>query len=695
MTDKKRYLLDLIGHYGFERFYPQLSYVHMDARDGRLSDAEIEHYIAFLEERRTEFDRVPWHLLEWPTEDELYANGAPEVRLGHVRDHPELVFGLSPSRGVQHLLVQGRTGAGKTGLLRRFLKAMRRWAEQHGVQLVFFVFDLKGGDFRVFAHELGPSCLHLSADETLRVSFGGPASVPLHVWNAYLGACLGDRLDLQFAVETVLHANDWLLPLLNPQPTPRWKYPSLKMLRRLLEIAAPTMFSTKVPYTESAIQACARLIRTSGPLFCTTRGLDLTELLAAGKSCVIQMPNVNERVACLVVDLLLGQLLLDRRTRHVKTSQVHAVICIDECDSLIEHTGAAKMFSRWPVLALLAKQGRELGVQLALGTSRLVGTNPQILANIHNLVLLRQIGNESVREAARALMQPGIERVLGALTSGECLFRLAEGWTHTTAGVIDFVPPHQNEDGPVYDTHPYEPETSLDEHPGVQAALAESSKQHRVTRLRATQAKQDKVSKQGRNLLDAWSLHPFTPIARLWESLGVTSFNTQRTAREELTQLELADFEDWRTGKPTRGLMVITSAGWKFLRKDPPRLRGRGGIKHRHAAHWIHGVHQEKGRESHIEWLVPGTNHAADVACKVDVRWNVYEVVVNSEDNLVQHIQACLLISTEVETVTVVAGTKKELHELKATIAAEPSLQAVQSRIRYEPVETFLRVLYP
>lgn len=106
-------------------------------------------------------------------------------------------------------------------------------------------------------------------------------------------------------------------------------------------------------------------------------------------------------------------------------------------------------------------------------------------------------------------------------------------------------------------------------------------------------------------------------------------------------------------------------------------------------------MHRKQGVKSHIEWPVPGTRHTADVACKTGDRWNVYEVVVTSEDNIIQHIQACLLISPDVETVTIVAGTKGKLREYQTAIAAEPSLQAVQSRIRYEPVETYLRALHP
>jgi hypothetical protein len=144
------------------------------------------------------------------------------------------------------------------------------------------------------------------------------------------------------------------------------------------------------------------------------------------------------------------------------------------------------------------------------------------------------------------------------------------------------------------------------------------------------------------------------------------------------------------------GLMELTRAGWELLGKPVPALRGRGEMEHRHAAHWIHGVHRRRGWHSQIEWPVPGTGepgHPGDVACRRGDRWEVYEIVVDA-DNLFQHLRACLLMSEVVEAVTVVAATKKKLGQLEAQVEAEAALQSVLARVRYEPVETYYHELF-
>jgi hypothetical protein len=232
--------------------------------------------------------------------------------------------------------------------------------------------------------------------------------------------------------------------------------------------------------------------------------------------------------------------------------------------------------------------------------------------------------------------------------------------------------------------------------PDVQEALTDACKQQQAAGLQAPRARPSGLSKFARHLLDAWSLHPFTPLVRLWDSLDSPSFDTQMAAREELSGQKLAIIQDWRVGKMLVGLMEVTLAGWELLGKPPPELRGRGKIEHRHAAHWIHRVHRKRGWHSQIEWPVPGTGHPGhpgDVACCRGDRWEVYEIVVDT-DNLLQHLQACLLTSNVVESVTVVAATKKKLRQLQGQVEAEAALQPVLTRVLYEPVETYYHELF-
>ena len=74
---------------------------------------------------------------------------------------------------------------------------------------------------------------------------------------------------------------------------------------------------------------------------------------------------------------------------------------------------------------------------------------------------------------------------------------------------------------------------------------------------------------------------------------------------------------------------------------------------------------------------------------------HAFEVVVKCKDNLVAHLTSCLLVSEAVAEVTVVAPQKTILNDLKALVAAEGTLFAVQNRITFEAVATLMRELWP
>ena len=95
-----------------------------------------------------------------------------------------------------------------------------------------------------------------------------------------------------------------------------------------------------------------------------------------------------------------------------------------------------------------------------------------------------------------------------------------------------------------------------------------------------------------------------------------------------------------------------------------------------------------------MEWPVPGTNHPADVAWKIDGAWHVFEVVATCHDNLPSHLKACFIDSSDVATVTIVAPQKRMLKKLQGIVEAVPELTPFQERIRYEPIEPFVKELW-
>jgi hypothetical protein len=72
----------------------------------------------------------------------------------------------------------------------------------------------------------------------------------------------------------------------------------------------------------------------------------------------------------------------------------------------------------------------------------------------------------------------------------------------------------------------------------------------------------------------------------------------------------------------------------------------------------------------------------------------VFEVISTCETNIIGHLKACLMESTVVATVTIVAPQKSMLKELEEAVEAELRLMPYRARIKFQPLEPFIEELY-
>jgi hypothetical protein len=112
-------------------------------------------------------------------------------------------------------------------------------------------------------------------------------------------------------------------------------------------------------------------------------------------------------------------------------------------------------------------------------------------------------------------------------------------------------------------------------------------------------------------------------------------------------------------------------------------------------AAWLLMVGQKRGFRTQGEWVVPGTSHPVDAVWMADGQTNVFEAVLECRSNVSQHVEACLLKSGSVTTVTVVAPQKAFLADLKNTVCGDPKFAHVLDRIRFMTVEPLLEELWP
>jgi hypothetical protein len=669
------------------------------AQRGQVTEFQARAYLNWLE-RRVQWQIDVFNPLHRPPEPEqLYADGVPVLELGTLSETPDLRIGL-PIHGAVHPIFSGRTGTGKTTAMRRLILAIdahNRSTPQCPICVICIL--RKPGDTLDLPDLLGRDRWQLfDLYEDLQLALHPPPGVPCDAWIHRIVSCFCARAQLQYGWVSLADIMRWLVGVLNTQPGGELIFPSFELMLDVIYAAPKLLFSSKTQYTDSVTQALEGIEKASGRLFRAFRGLDLVrDVLEAGKCAVISIPNLEPYwLRQFVCDLLLSQVLLSRMHRLQRTDRVTVLFAIDEADQDCNYRAEKAFADGMPPISECLKQGREFGISVCLGLSALRPISRMVLGNSTHHFTFAMGDEEGSDEACRTLfLPPSAKPLLESLTPGVCMFRQAGSWPHAMLATIDFVPPNRSPRPTQFDSHPVVPSKRLHELPEVQQALRRRIGQAQGTKLRHEKWKQDEVSNLARDLLDVAAAHPYEPVARLWSRIGTVPFAKQKRVYGDLTDRELAEFEEIRIGRANVLLIWLTAKAWQMLRGQPPTKLGRGGIAHRHFALWIERLLQEQGFEARREFVVPDTNHPLDVGYELEGLVHGFEVCVKCITNITSHLEACFVQSKAVADITIVAPVRIQLQSIQSTVRARPSLSGVQGRIQYEVVEHYMKTLFP
>lgn len=562
------------------------------------------------------------------------------------------------------------------------------------------VLDKKGGDYADLPARLGGYWLHLSVHDGMRIGLNPPAGIPADVWINAICTSFAARAGLKAAWTCLANMCRWLVGVLNPQPDEgNLLFPDFQLLLDVANYGPLSLWASKPDYGKSLVQTLEAITQASGRLFCTFNGLDFErDIISHGKSVVIDMANLSPPwVRQFFVDLILSQILLARIHRQMRVDGTEVVLILDEADADVSRQADAAFPDGASPIGLCLSLGREFGLMAVIGLRVLGFVSRYVLNSVQNHFVFNLSDQESVIEATKTLLLPrGGENMLPALKPGQVLFRQSQtGWSHTMLGKVDNVPSNRTVKTTPYDTHRYTPSKPLTDLPEVRKALDARIREHKRTQIGQVRKSKQGLPELARNLLDQASLHPFFPVARLWELIGSPSSGGCNSARKALESGKFAAFEMDSISNKKLLLMEILSGGWELLGKSAPVKSGRGGITHTHHCQWIARVGESRSHLVHTEWPVPGTSHPADVAWNRDGSWRVFEVIVGCSENILSHIKACLVESDAVETVTIVTCQQKIRDQVRKNIESQLVMSPLLSRIHHEVIETYMKELWP
>jgi hypothetical protein len=675
------------------------------AEEGLYSEGFCE---MLLSEARLDTERVRDQgnfLWRPPAEDELCAEGRPDIELGNLIEGNQQRFGIRFKDRPRNILIVGSAGMGKSVTCKNVcinVDKSNQFNPDNSTRLI--IIDPKT-DYPDLAKKLHGDVVHLSAHHNLRLGLNGPADVPPNVWIGTLSVSIAARLGLVMSrtclaslMKRLLVAlNPWLKTdqLNNPTISTELIWPSLKMILEAIKIKdVLRCFSSKASYGETLIQALEGLIQDSEEVFSCSNGLDINrDIIQQKKHCIIDVSNLTAPVVRLITDIVINHVLVSRLYNYYKCDHTDVLYVVDEGDLLVEAERELAFPDGMSPGSKVNRLGRELGIGTIFLISGLQKAGEHILRNAPYTFVFNLGDAESVYAACLHLqLDLRCQRMLGSLLPGQCIFRQTQvSWNTAMWCQIDYVAPARNMSCIEYEPHPYAPAISLSQAPHVLAELDAAVEEYRKATKRQSADKSSESDGYTMKLLRLRAENPYAPVARLFEALGKPRFEAQVAIRKSLEDQELAEFEEIRIGRSNMLLMDITPEGFEALGVPAPdENKGRGSISHQHFAHWIKFHFEKRGHTAYLEWIIPGTNHPVDVAVQSENKWDAFEICITSFDNVISHIEACFGKARVIESLTIIVATKTRLKEFRQFLKSNLIFVSYADRIHFDVIENYV-----
>jgi len=279
-----------------------------------------------------------------PDEDELNAEGRPDIELGSLKEGDQQRFGIKFKNRPRNVLLVGSAGIGKTVTGKSICINIDKSNQDNSDNPTLLIVIDPKKDYTDLVNKLQGDVLYLSVHHNLRLGLNGPADVPPNVWIGALSVSLAARLGLVMSRTCLASLISRLLAALNPwlkeeqlnnlSSNGKLIWPSLKMVLDAIKIKEVlNCFSSKASYGETLIQALEGLIQDSGGLFNCSNGLDIQrDVIQKKKHCVIDISNRPAPVVRLVVDILINQELVSRLYNNYKCDHTDVCYHVDEGD---------------------------------------------------------------------------------------------------------------------------------------------------------------------------------------------------------------------------------------------------------------------------------------------------------------------------------------------------------------------------
>lgn len=570
-----------------------------------------------------------------------YPSYPGEFVLGQNPDgHP---VGLTRRQLNEHMLVVGRSGAGKTTFFYNLMDTL------HEKDVPFLVFDFKD-DYR---HVVDDFDLAVVNWRDFRFNpLQPPPGVPVSRWAEVFA-------DTWTHAEGLLKASrNHLLPKLRSlydlysDELDAGRYPSLFELRDLVDAEEIPYASPRYRYKERIVSRLTGMLAFSGDIFDCSCGFPIEELL--DRNVVVELAGVNQEVQTFAVEALLTWIFYYRDAQGHREGLRHAVL-FDEAKQVFDVQREQNTDIVHPPITGLMGRVREFGEALVVADHEPSKLSDSLKANTNAKLWMSLGAGHDVEEMAETF---GVEDeevdVARVLDRGEAVFKTAErkpvpvdlpryivDKDASGQDVRERMQPVLDEFDIVDRVRPDLFKSRVGDQPGDGPDGA------------SDEERETDIGELAEALLASVDEQPFLSMSERYDEVGAGS-KQGNAAKNELVKLELVQEVEVDTGKPGRNpkLLELTEQGEQVLaeRGHDVADTGRRGIVHRYWQRQVADHYEADGFDVEIEHAVDGGS--IDVYAE-QPRERVAIEVAMSPEHEVANVEKCL--DAGVDRVEVVA----------------------------------------
>lgn len=612
-----------------------------------------------------------------------------DIRLGKVRNS-DAFFGLNLEELVEHTLITGRAGSGKTTIIYLILEQLLK----NGIP--FMAFDFKQ-DYRHLAKAMGGPEFLVFNWETFRFNpLRPPKGVTPKIWMQAFTNVFSQAYWLLSSRAMILHHIEKLYKdygVFSGEDV----YPTMHdLLESIKSDKRGRKLGRIYNYLDSAETRLIECLLSLDTTFNCDQGFPIEDLLT--KNVVFELEGLLSDNQSFFITLLLRYIFQYRISNNQRTGLQH-VLLFDEAKSVYDEKKEFTKELGPSEIAQFTSEIREFGEGLVLADQMPTELGRSIKANVYTVICMSQSGGPNVFEMAKALglkkEQAEVCRILKSDKYAkvfEAIVKINGRWLNPFVIQVTYHPIKKdvtNEDVKEFMT-PILTKMNEEVIPRTEYRAILDVKQREEER-REAEARQKRREEAGqREAVERATLNEILLNIRKYPfkeqkeritmlDLGSSSSTTDKLFKElEATGLVNRHEISFGRGRGHKVFYEITEEGMEHAGMDDAEVPGSGSFLHRFWQHTIKNYFESKGFKAEIEKRYGIKN--VDVGVDMNGKKVAVEVEL-SPKNLKKNIERDFQEGCEL--IIVAVKSKRALKEFKEKISYynEERLRKIQFRV--------------